>query len=438
MKKIVMTCFISFMLFGFFKNAYSSESEGTRERSKQEAIKTETFPEAERLEALGYLEWAPSDKKDEDKSGVILYDRVKSWSGINLFTSRPRSSAVLMDMKGAVIHKWEARMSGWQTAALDEKGDLYVLVKDQSAAKLNWNSEIMWKCKGRFHHFISIAENGDVYLLSRQKLRIPYNDEDIPILNDYIIVLNSQGELKTEYSLHEIMGHEIAEESLKKISTKTYVNKTMEKLMPDSVFDVFHTNTLKWISRDVPGLCKKGDVLICCRNLNLTAVVDLSKEKVRWSWGKEDLIKPHDPSLLENGNIMIFDNGSRRRKYSRALEVDPTRNEIVWEYYGSPRESFYSETRGAAQELPNGNILITESDKGRIFEITRSGKKVWEFYNPDVKKRRGKIVRAAVFRCERFAEETIKKIISNAEKAEERANPQPDASLQKNSRLRTK
>jgi hypothetical protein len=32
--------------------------------------------------------------------------------------------------------------------------------------------------------------------------------------------------------------------------------------------------------------------------------------------------------------------------------------------------------------LPNGNTLITESDRGRAFEITRSGRVVWEYYNP--------------------------------------------------------
>jgi hypothetical protein len=39
--------------------------------------------------------------------------------------------------------------------------------------------------------------------------------------------------------------------------------------------------------------------------------------------------------------------------------------------------------RGGAQRLPNGNTLITESDKGRAFEVTREGEIVWDFYNPD-------------------------------------------------------
>ena len=34
------------------------------------------------------------------------------------------------------------------------------------------------------------------------------------------------------------------------------------------------------------------------------------------------------------------------------------------------------------QELPNQNLLITETDGGRAIEVTREGQVVWEFYNP--------------------------------------------------------
>ena len=37
-----------------------------------------------------------------------------------------------------------------------------------------------------------------------------------------------------------------------------------------------------------------------------------------------------------------------------------------------------------AQRLPNGNTLITESDAGRVFEVTEGGDIVWEFVNLDI------------------------------------------------------
>ena len=37
--------------------------------------------------------------------------------------------------------------------------------------------------------------------------------------------------------------------------------------------------------------------------------------------------------------------------------------------------------RGKHQQLDNGNILITEPQSGRVFEVDRSGDLVWEYQN---------------------------------------------------------
>jgi hypothetical protein len=63
--------------------------------------------------------------------------------------------------------------------------------------------------------------------------------------------------------------------------------------------------------------------------------------------------------------------------YSRAIEVNPATNEIVWKYQDKPTWSFFN-----AQRLPNGNTLITESSFGRMFEVTKEGEIVWEYVNP--------------------------------------------------------
>ena len=39
-------------------------------------------------------------------------------------------------------------------------------------------------------------------------------------------------------------------------------------------------------------------------------------------------------------------------------------------------------TKGSNQRLPNGNTVVTESEKGRIVEVTREGRVVWEYVNP--------------------------------------------------------
>ena len=63
--------------------------------------------------------------------------------------------------------------------------------------------------------------------------------------------------------------------------------------------------------------------------------------------------------------------------------LDRKDGKIAWQYQGTPPTSFFSATRGGAQPLANGNVLITETTKGHVFEVTRAGKIVWEFWNTD-------------------------------------------------------
>jgi hypothetical protein len=106
--------------------------------------------------------------------------------------------------------------------------------------------------------------------------------------------------------------------------------------------------------------------------------------RVLWAWGEGELQHPHHPTMLENGHMLIFDNGVKR-KYSRVVELDPASATIVWEYKAEPAEDFYSFSRGSAQRLPNSNTLICESDKGHAFEVTEEGEVVWAWLNPAIR-----------------------------------------------------
>jgi len=79
--------------------------------------------------------------------------------------------------------------------------------------------------------------------------------------------------------------------------------------------------------------------------------------------------------------MLIFDNCSRVDD-SQILEINPFSQEIVWAYNQSGKRDFYTSSCGSSIRLNNGNTLITESNKGRAFEVTPDKKIVWEFYNP--------------------------------------------------------
>jgi hypothetical protein len=176
-----------------------------------------------------------------------------------------------------------------------------------------------------------------------------------------------------------------------------------ENFLSLRLLDLLHTNSVQIIDRDVPGLCKKGDLLISVRNIDLIAIIDPAQDKLLWHWGPGDILMQHHATLLDNGHILLFDNGdSKKRPYSRVIELDPVTKKISWEYKADPPEEFYSAIRGAAQRLPNGNTLITESDKGRVFEVTKGAEVVWEFYNPEIDEKGEN--RVAIYRFTRIAD----------------------------------
>ncbi|MEO7015160.1 MAG: arylsulfotransferase family protein, partial [Leifsonia sp.] len=71
---------------------------------------------------------------------------------------------------------------------------------------------------------------------------------------------------------------------------------------------------------------------------------------------------------------------------SRVLEIDPCTKEIVWQYTaedsGRPSWEFHSSFVSNAQRLANGNTLITEGMRGRLFQVTAQGQIVWEYQSP--------------------------------------------------------
>jgi hypothetical protein len=124
--------------------------------------------------------------------------------------------------------------------------------------------------------------------------------------------------------------------------------------------------------------------LISISQLDLVIILDKDTKEIVWSWGVGDLQYPHMPRMLNDGNILIYDNGFYYRKYTRVIELNPESKEIVWEYVSNPKSSFYSSSQGSSQRLPNSNTFIAENEKGRAFEVTSDGTIVWEWFNPKI------------------------------------------------------
>ena len=357
-------------------------------------------PALDALRTLPYATWA-SRGQTSALTGVTRNDPDSSFKGMNIYNSSNLSEAVLMDMTGRIVHRWSAKhmstQEPWYGIKLDPEGDLLVIIRHKQLVRLDWDSQVKWAIKGRFHHDIQIAPNGDIYTLANAKEIFPALDPKKKILTDYVVVVDRTGNLKRRIALHSaiISSH---------LPFADMVKKTRPEIPQlEGAWDVLHTNALRFITRDVAigpeKSLRSGDLLFSLKYLNLVGVLDSQTEALKWSWGPGELDGPHTPVQLDNGNILIFDNGCNRG-YTRVIELNPASQEIVWSYQGSPAGSFFSPDRGSCQRLPNGNTLIAESAKGHILEVTRQGQIVWEYYNPEVKEQENE--RAAIYRFYRI------------------------------------
>ncbi len=125
-------------------------------------------------------------------------------------------------------------------------------------------------------------------------------------------------------------------------------------------------------------------------------------------------VQAPDLAVGPGENLLVFDNGTHRvdhwLSFSRVIEVDPSTKQVVWTYQEPRLIDFFSPLISNAQRLPNGNTPICEGSFGRIFEVTREGKLVWEFVNPYFGVRPGQpnaYPHNAVFRAFRYSVEEI-------------------------------
>ena len=336
------------------------------------------------LEALGYVD----GKYDApDLRGVTRHDAAQVSPGVNLYTSAHAASARLIDMQGELLHEWRYPFQDvwpdypkgnklqtfWRRTHLYENGDLLAIYEGLGIIKLDKDSNLLWASEVRAHHDLEVMADGTIYVLTRQAHMIPRISTERPVLEDFISLLEPDGTERMRVSLLEAM--EASEVEVDWNERARHGG------------DLFHTNSLERLDgslADANPAFAQGNFLVSMLLLDFVAVIDPKAERI--VWGKVGPYKAqHDPQVLENGRVMIFDNkggGGPGGAGSRLLELGPATWETTWSYDGNAREPFYSETCGLAQRLPNGNTLVTETDLGRAFEITREGEIVWEFYNP--------------------------------------------------------
>jgi len=334
----------------------------------------------------------------KSKKGVTIYTPGKACEGYTLIAPQGGYNVWLIDMEGNIVHHWPLQYQPCFFARLLPNGNLLyqgreeeniegpvlkvldanhnpigtlVLGGGQYMIEIDRNNKEVWRYENPFlsHDFFRM-DNGNTMAVTY--VQLPDNlkekvvggipvDPTTPFWCDGLIEVNPKGEVVWEWKSYEHLAFEKA------------------PLCP-----LMHR--CEWTHMNTCTVLDTGDVLGSFRHLNIICIIDKKTGKIKWQWGQREVAHQHEPIMLDNGNILVLDNGEHREgsnySYSRVVEVNPKTNKIEWEYTADPPYSWFTGNQAGCQRMPNGNTVITDAIPGRVFEVTKDKEIVWEYMSP--------------------------------------------------------
>lgn len=348
--------------------------------------------------ALGEADFAPADAeararllslpytagavRAEGRFGVRAWDRERAAPGVNLYLSGHAPEAILMAMDGRVLHRWrypferaypERAASDdtafFRRAALLGDGDLIAIYQGGGVVRLDAGSRLVWRSEAIAYNDLWVAPGGErILVLGKHAVERPALRAGGPVLEDFVVTLDGGG-------------HEIARASLLAAFERSPFRALLDPL--GETADLLHANTitvLEGAGTGASGPFAAGHLLVSLREIDTVAVLDAEARQVLWArrgpWHRQ-----HEPSLLPDGRLLLFDNRGDEQGDSRVLAVAPDSGalEVLWPPAGI---AFDSQQAGTAARLANGDLLIVESERGAAYEIDPGGRVVWEFRSP--------------------------------------------------------
>lgn len=350
---------------------------------------------------------------------ICKIDRVEP-GYILLTPGAPGRGSILIDnLTGNILKEWKY---GGKPARLLPNGNIFVYEKESAPGlrvyyygdltELDWNGKEVWQWKGEipgrqpitspFHHDFCRLENGNTLVIAMDKVKRP-NISAKELMDDTLYEVTSDGKVVWELRAVDLFDQfGFTGEQKRLIFDQTGVFDS----------DWAHCNSIavlppnRWYDQGDQRF-RPGNLLISFRDLNVVCIIDRDTKKIVWQLGSnypdgniDQIIGQHDAHMIRRGlpgggNILIFDNGGEAgyprkiRGYSRVLQINPVKKEIVWKYEAvawgqrvTQQGHFFSNYVGNAQRLSNGNTFIVEGWPGRLFEVTEQKEIVWEWLSP--------------------------------------------------------
>lgn len=231
-------------------------------------------------------------------------------------------------------------------------------------------------------HDLLLLENGNHLLISADSREMDLREYDGN--QAAIVVTNSLQEITPE-------GQVVWQwDGWEHLPLEDVVNARFLRANPPNPVAYVHMNSV--------ALDLDGNLIVSLRNQNAVLKIDRVSGEVLWRLGGKrsdftflndplnGFTDQHDATILENGHLLLFDNGSQHdppisRAVEYALNFEDMTATLVWSYQNGQQ----GRSLGSAQRLPNGNTLISwgSSAEPQITEVTPQGDIALEIRLPD-------------------------------------------------------
>lgn len=355
--------------------------------------------EAKLIEQLAAIGYSPGTEQAGAPTGVVLHDAERVEPGLNFLTSGHGPVALLMDMRGEVLHEWRAEFSQvfpqhpgrdramephrnfWRDAVLFPNGDLLAIWELFGLFKLDRDSRVLWAVAEHVHHDLLVTEAGEIAHLQSERKMIAGITQKRAI-EDYIVLRDERGK-----ELRRIAMSDALRNADWLGLRRAFWARALARgygLGKKGLFDPFHTNSLRLLSEleaaRLGESFRAGDALVSLAMLDTIAIIDMETGTTRW-WQQGPFGMQHQPQPTPDGGIILFNNFMTPER-SSVVTLDPETRRVIREYTGPEAEPLYSRRSGRVQVLRNENVLIVETDGGRALEVTPAGELVWQYRSP--------------------------------------------------------
>jgi len=269
-------------------------------------------------------------------------------------------------------------------ATVMDNGDLVFNYENQGLVRLDVCGGVVWRLPYLTHHSIYLdPDSGHLWVSGKifhEKPAAHLPNHRPPFAEETAIEVSPEGKILTEISLLQVL----SKNGLEGLTMMSEFNEVIKHDVT-TTGDTLHLNDVEVFPSHLPaGHFRPGDIMVSLRNIHSVIVFDPKSYNLRFI-KTGAFVGQHDPDFVDGNTISVFDNHLTYEpgvpQQSRIMMFNASEGTSEVYYQGTESQPFYTFIMGKKQWLQNGNLLMTESTKGRAFEIDRDGEIVWQYLN---------------------------------------------------------